>query len=93
MTLMSLKNLFWNKWVVYIRWMCKLTDAVKPIWDVEPLHIHLFEKYLAISILYFRTLLLQVIKDHPIVNSFYVNLLSIFDIIKCLPSLTSSVKA
>ena len=58
----------------------------------NPLHIHLFEKYLAIF-LYFRTLLLQVIKDHPIVNSFYVNLLSIFDIIKCFAFFNQFCKA
>src|SRR6266542_5195949 len=50
----------------------KFTDAVKPVRMRHPLNIELFKKNLSLF-LYLWRLLLQIIKNKAVVNTFYFN--------------------
>ena len=57
-------------------WQRVFADAIKPIWMRAPFNIERFKKYFPFF-LHLVGLLLEIIKDHTVVNSFYFGFFSV----------------
>src|SRR4051812_34414897 len=63
------------------QWQCVFADTIKPIGMGYPCNVEFFKENLPFF-LYFRWLLLEIIKNDPVVNSFYFCFLSVVNIKK-----------
>ena len=66
---------------MFDEWQCVFADPVKPIGMGYPCHIKFFKEDLSLF-LHVGRLLLKIIKNDPVVNSFYFCFLSIVNIKK-----------
>src|ERR1043166_7841431 len=69
---------------MFDQWQCVFANAVKPIGMRYPGNVKVLKKYLSFF-LYLGSLLLKVIKNHPVVNSFHPGFLSVVNVKKLFP--------